>query len=48
MAKEIETKILAKLGVGEAGKAAAAAAAAETPNVESIQGKLAARKASGS
>jgi recombination protein RecA len=48
IAKEIETKILAKLGVGEAGKAAAAAAAAETPNVESIQGKLAARKASGS
>jgi recombination protein RecA len=47
IAKEIETKILAKLGVGEAGKAAAAAAAAETPNVESIQGKLAARKASG-
>jgi recombination protein RecA len=48
IAKDIETKILAKLGVGEAGKAAAAAAASETPNVESIQGKLAARKASGS
>ncbi|MFC0682131.1 recombinase RecA [Lysobacter korlensis] len=48
IAKDIETRILAKLGVGEAGKAAAAAAASDTPNVESIQGKLAARKASGS
>ena len=36
MANEIETKILAKLGVGAAGKAAAAAEAAEASNVASI------------
>ena len=36
MANEIEQKILAKLGVGAAGKAAAAAEAAEASNVASI------------
>ncbi len=41
MAAEIEQKILAKLGIGAAGKAAQAA------NVESLEGKLAARKAAG-
>ena len=42
MAAEIEQKILAKLGIGAAGKAAQAAA-----NVESLEDKLAARKAAG-
>ncbi|GAB3405675.1 recombinase RecA [Schumannella luteola] len=51
IAQEIETKILGKLGVGEAGKAAqaaelaAAAAVAETENVASLQEGLKARKA---
>lgn len=42
MAAEIEQKILAKLGIGAAGKAAQ-----EGANVESLEGKLAARKAAG-
>jgi len=45
VANEIEQKILAKLGIGAAGKAAEAEAAAA--NVESLGEKLAARKASG-
>ena len=43
IADEIEQKILVKLGVGAAAKAAEAAAS----NVESLEDKLAARKASG-
>jgi recombination protein RecA len=43
VANEIEQKILTKLGIGAAAKAAEAAAA----NVESLEDKLAARKASG-
>ncbi|QEO09864.1 recombinase RecA [Protaetiibacter larvae] len=43
VAEEIEQKILAKLGIG----AAAKAAQAQASNVESLEGKLAARKASG-
>jgi recombination protein RecA len=43
IANEIEQKILMKLGIGAAAKAAEAAAA----NVESLGDKLAARKASG-
>ena len=42
IANEIEQKILMKLGIGAAAKAAEAAA-----NVESLEDKLAARKASG-
>ncbi|TPW70260.1 recombinase RecA [Schumannella sp. 10F1B-5-1] len=47
MAQEIETKILGKLGVGEAGKAAQAEAAqaAAAENVASLQDELKARKA---
>ena len=45
MADEIEQKILGKLGIGAAGKAAQAEA--EASNVESIGDKLAARKAAG-
>jgi recombination protein RecA len=44
VALEIENKILGKLGIGAAGKAAAEAAAVEGANVDSIEGKLAARK----
>ncbi len=43
IADEIERKILVKLGIGAAGKAAQA----EASNVESLEDKLAARKASG-
>jgi recombination protein RecA len=43
VANEIEQKILTKLGIGAAAKAAEAA----TANVESLEDKLAARKASG-
>ncbi|TPW76502.1 recombinase RecA [Schumannella soli] len=49
IAQEIETKILGKLGVGEAGKAAQAAelaaAAAEAENVASLEDGIKARKA---
>lgn len=47
VALEIETKILTKLGIGAAGKAAQAEALAAVANVDSIEDKLVARKAVG-